>query len=423
MEIRMKLKFLIVDDNPDDRELIINELKKEYRDAVYSEVFRKRDFETALAQADFDIVFTDYRLNWTDGLWVLSQFKAHHPHIPVIMVTDTGNEEIAVKGMKAGLSDYILKKYLFQLALGVKETLEKERLRKEYEAAQEALREAHTQLERRVEERTAELLQANRQLKHEIAERIKTEAELKQKTMEAEEANRTKSYFLSSVSHELKTPLNAILGYTQLLMDGIYGPLPEDQRKPLEGILRNVNDQAKLVSNLLDLTQIESKKMVVDIEEIDLAKLIQDVCLTMQPLFEKKSLSILWNIEAALPMIESDPYKIRQIVMNLLSNALKFTRHGGVTLSVRMKSQSEGIEIVVQDTGIGIPLEEIGRIFDAFHQVDRKETREFGGLGLGLAIVKEIVSLLKGSVGVESTVGAGTTFIISLPYRVTLQTE
>lgn len=423
MEMRMKLKFLIVDDNPDDRELIIQELRKEYRDAVYSEVFRRRDFEAALAQADFDIVFTDYRLNWTDGLWVLSQFKADHPHIPVIMVTDTGNEEIAVKGMKAGLSDYILKKYLFQLSLGVKETLEKERLRKEYEAAQKALREAHAQLERRVEERTAELLQANTKLKHEITERIRTEAELKQKTMEAEEANRTKSYFLSSVSHELKTPLNAILGYTQLLMDGTYGPLTEDQRKPLEGILRNANDQSKLVSNLLDLTQIESKKMVVDVEEIDLRNLVQEVCLTMQPLFEKKSLSILWNIEATLPMIESDPYKIRQILVNLLSNALKFTQKGGVTLSVRMKSQSEGVEIVVQDTGIGIPSEEIARIFDAFYQVDRKATREFGGLGLGLSIVKEIVSLLKGSVGVESTVGAGTTFIVSLPYRVTLQTE
>lgn len=415
----MKLKFLIVDDNPDDRELIIQELKKEYRDAVYSEVFRRRDFETALAQADFDIVFTDYRLNWTDGLWVLSQFKAHHPHIPVIMVTDTGNEEIAVKGMKAGLSDYILKKYLFQLALGVKETLEKERLRKEYEAAQEALREAHAQLERRVEERTAELLQANTKLKHEITERVRTEAELKQKTMEAEEANRTKSYFLSSVSHELKTPLNAILGYTQLLMDGTYGALHEEQRKPLEGILRNVNDQSKLVTNLLDLTQIESKKMVVDIEEVDLRKLVQDVCVVMQPLFEKKSLSVRWNVEVDLPMIESDPYKIRQVITNLLSNALKFTHNGGVTLSARQGSQKEGIEIIVKDTGIGIPPEELPKIFDVFHQVDRKTMREDGGgIGLGLAIVKELVSLLKGEVGVESVVGEGTNFTVALPYRV-----
>ncbi|WP_168061317.1 ATP-binding response regulator [Candidatus Manganitrophus noduliformans] len=410
------MKFLIVDDNPDDRELIIQELKKDYPDAAYSEVFRRRDFDAALAVGGFDMIFTDYRLNWTDGLWVLSQFKAHHPHLPVIMVTDTGNEEIAVKGMKAGLSDYVLKKYLFQLLLTVKETLEKEKLRKEYEAAQKALREAHAQLERRVAERTAELLEANTELQHEVAERIRTEAELKQKTIEAEEANRTKSYFLSSVSHELKTPLNAILGYAQLLMDGTYGPLHEEQRKPLEGILRNVKDQSKLVSNLLDLTQIESKKMVVDIEEVDLRKLVEDVCVVMQPLFEKKSLSIHWNIEA-LPMVESDPYKIRQILMNLLSNALKFTQTGGVTVSARSRAQNEGIEIVVKDTGIGIPAEEVPTIFNAFHQVDRKTTREFGGVGLGLAIVKEIVSLLKGSVGVESTVGAGTTFTISLPYR------
>lgn len=409
------MKFLIVDDNPDDRELIIHELKKEYREAAYFEVFRRRDFETALAAGDYDLVFTDYRLNWTDGLWVLSQFKAHHPHIPVIMVTDTGNEEIAVQGMKAGLSDYILKKYLFQLLLAVKETLEKERLRKEYEAAQKALREAHAQLERRVEERTAELLLANTQLKHEIAERIRTESELKQKTMEAEEANRMKSYFLSSVSHELKTPLNAILGYTHLLMDGTYGLLAEAQRGPLEGILRNAVDQSRLVSNLLDLTQIETKKMAVDVEKIDLSKLVQDVCTTMQPLFEKKALSIHWNIEAPPPTLESDPYKIRQIVMNLLSNALKFTKTGGVTIFVRKKSESEWIEIIVKDTGIGIPSEELPRIFDAFHQVDRKTTREFGGVGLGLAIVKEILILLKGTVGVESTLGQGTTFTVSLP--------
>lgn len=420
----MKLKFLIVDDNPDDRELIINELKKEYRDAVYSEVFRKRDFETALAQADFDIVFTDYRLNWTDGLWVLSQFKAHHPHIPVIMVTDTGNEEIAVKGMKAGLSDYILKKYLFQLSLGVKETLEKERLRKEYEAAQKALREAHAQLETRVEERTAELLQANTKLKHEIAERIRTEAELKQKTMEAEEANRTKSYFLSSVSHELRTPLNAILGYTQLLMDGTYGSPSKKQIPPLEGIIRNANDQLKLVNDLLDLTQIESKRLSINIEEVDLSKLIHDVCKGMEPLFEKKSLSVYCDVQAGLPTIESDPFKIRQVITNLLSNALKFTHNGGVTISARPGPQKKSVEIIVKDTGIGIPPEELPKIFDVFHQVDRKTMREYGGgIGLGLAIVKELVSLLEGKVGVESVAGEGTNFTVSLPHRVDLQTR
>ncbi|MBI3803425.1 MAG: hybrid sensor histidine kinase/response regulator [Nitrospirae bacterium] len=398
------MKFLIVDDNPDDRELIIQELKKEYPASIYTEAFRKKDFDDAIARGGFDLVFTDYRLNWTDGLWVLSQFKERHPHLPVIMVTDTGNEEIAVKGMKAGLSDYVLKKYLFQLSLSVKETLEKERLRTEYEAAQRALWEAHSQLESRVEARTAELLGANQQLK--------------QKTIEAEEANQTKSYFLSAVSHELRTPLNAIIGYTQLLLDGVYGPVADTQKEPLEGVFKNARDQLKLVDDLLDLTKIESRKMPVNIEVVDLPELLEDVHIGIRPLFEKKSLSVAWEIEEGLPMIESDPYKIRQIITNLLSNALKFTESGGVTISIRRRLRNEGIEIVVQDTGIGIPPNQFSRIFDAFHQVDRTTTREFGGVGLGLAIVKELVSLLKGEIAVESVFGKGTTFIVLLPHRI-----
>lgn len=411
------MNFLIIDDNPDDRELLIQTLKKDYPDAGYMEVYRKQQLEEAIGSGGFDMIFTDYRLNWTDGLRVLNQFKARHPQIPVIMVTDTGNEEIAVQGMKAGLSDYILKKYLFQLSLSVKETLEKERLRKEYEAAQKALQDAHALLESRVEERTEALLQANNRLKREITERSRAEEELKQKTIEAEEANRTKSYFLSTVSHELRTPLNAIIGYTNLLIEGLFGPVSESQLAPLEGICRNAKDQLRLVDDLLDLDKIESRKMSVEIEEVDLTKLMQDIYLGMQPLFEKKSLQVEWQIDAPLPTIQSDPYKIRQVLTNLLSNALKFTPEGGLTLSAGRLPEDAGVFLRIEDTGIGIPPEELPKIFNAFHQVDGTMTREFGGVGLGLAIVKELVSLLKGEIGVESTVGKGTTFIVSLPYR------
>lgn len=406
------MKFLIIDDNPDDRELMIHELKKEFPDAVYDEVSRRDHFDEAIGRSGFDLVFTDFRLNWADGLWVLDQFKARHPRVPVIMVTDTGNEEIAVKGMKAGLSDYVLKKYLFQLLLAVKETLERERLRGKYEAAQKALQEAHAQLETRVKERTADLLQANNQLKHEIAERIRVEEELKRKTAEAEEASRTKTYFLSAVSHELRTPLNGILGYAQLLMDGIYGPLSADQKEPLEGIRRNAKDQLRLINDLLDLTRIESKKMSVDVEPVDLQRLLQDVYKGMRPLFDTKSLSVRWEIEP-IPAIESDPHKIRQIVTNLFSNALKFTRKGGMT--VLLQAQEEKVKMVVRDTGVGIPPNEFSKIFEAFHQIDSSSTREFGGVGLGLAIVKELVSLLEGEIRVESVVGEGTTFTLLLP--------
>lgn len=413
------MKFLVVDDNPDDRELIIQELTGSLGDVEYIEVIRRADFERAMDRGGFDLVLTDYRLNWTDGISILKQSKKRHPHIPVIMITDTGSEEVAVQAMKAGLSDYVLKSYLFQLPMAVKETLEKERLRKEYEAAQEALREAHLQLEKRVEERTAELLRTNKQLKREIEERTRAEKELKQKTIEAEEASRAKSHFLSTISHELRTPLNAIIGYTQLLEEGLYGPVPENQMIPKEGIRRNANDQLKLVNDLLDLTKIESKTLTVDLGEVDLSKLIEEVYLGIRPLFEKKALHVKRHIENDLPTIESDPYKIRQIITNLLANALKFTEEGGVAISIRKLPRHPGVEIVIQDTGIGIPPEELPKIFNAFHQVDGTITREYGGVGLGLAIVKELVSLLKGEIGVESAVGKGTTFILSLPLGLT----
>lgn len=242
-------------------------------------------------------------------------------------------------------------------------------------------------------------------------------AELKQKTIQAEEASRMKSHFLSNVSHELRTPLNAIIGYVSLLLDESYGPLSERQKAPLERVRINTVDLIKVVEDVLDLSKIESGRMTVHLSRVDVPSVVQDVLSKMQPLAGSKSLSVRCDI-GALPAIESDRLKISQILINLLSNAIKFTPKGGeILISTKALREKERIEIRVQDSGIGMRPEEIPKIFDAFHQIDASATREFGGVGLGLAIVKELVDLLGGEIRVESEYGKGSTFTLLLPYR------
>lgn len=245
----------------------------------------------------------------------------------------------------------------------------------------------------------------------------KTNMELTQKTIEAQEANRMKTQFLSNVSHELRTPLNAIIGYTSLLLDQTYGAIPQNQRTPLEGVKRNASDLLKLVNDVLDLSRIESGKFEVKISEVDLDSLMEDIFISMKPLFDEEGLSVDCRVQENLPPIYSDAGKIKQILVNILSNAVKFSKKGGVQIEVRDLPERGGVEIAVQDTGIGIRKEDIPKIFDPFHQVDATVTREFGGVGLGLAIVKEILEHLKGKISVQSEYQKGSTFTLFFPYQ------
>lgn len=240
--------------------------------------------------------------------------------------------------------------------------------------------------------------------------------ELERKTLAAQEANEMKSQFLSTVSHELRTPLNAIIGSTDLLVEGTYGPIPEAHQVPLARVQRNARDLLRLIEDALDFARIESGKLKVRLEWINLSRLIHDLLLDLGPLMEHRKLSIRVDVPDNLLPIESDAGKIRQILTNLLFNAVKFTHTGGITLSARACRGRNGVEISVADTGIGIPKEALSKIFDRFYQVDGTDTREFGGIGLGLTIVRQLVDLLGGEIGVQSTLGRGSTFTIFLPY-------
>lgn len=252
-----------------------------------------------------------------------------------------------------------------------------------------------------------------------ISERRRAEEALKERTMEAQEASRLKSQLLSNVSHELRTPLNSIIGFSHLLLGETYGPLQGNQKMPLERVLKNSDELLNLINNLLDFSKIESGKPALELElqPVEIVPLLEDVLEGLKPLVEKKSLATRLDLSERIPTIASDPNRIKQVILNLLSNAIKFTKEGEIRILLKDRPERGGVEIAVHDTGIGIPAEELPKIFEAFHQVDGTMTREFGGTGLGLAIVKELVNLLKGEIQATSERGKGSTFTLYLPYR------
>lgn len=249
-----------------------------------------------------------------------------------------------------------------------------------------------------------------------ITERKAMEEELRRKRLQAEEASRAKSEFLSNVSHELRTPLNAILGYTVLLLDGTYGEIAARQGEVMESVRRNADDLLNLVNQLLDLTRIESRRLRVDSEPVDLFSLFEEVSVGIKSLFDQKGLTFDCRVPKALPPIRSDYQKIKQVFVNLLSNAAKFTLRGGVKIEASDRRDQKRVEIAVRDTGIGVPSDLLPKIFEPFFQADGSTTRQYGGVGLGLAIVKELLALLGGEIRVESRPGEGATFIVTLPY-------
>ena len=263
-----------------------------------------------------------------------------------------------------------------------------------------------------------EIKELNAALEKRTAALEKANLDLRSRTEEAVEASRLKSQFVANVSHELRTPLNAILGYSQLFLDNIYGMVGPEQAFPLSRILKNAEELRDLVDRLLELSRMGAGTLSLEIHPVDLSLLIEKLASDMKPALTEKGLSLTLNVQKELPWIYSDAGKIEQVLTNLLSNAIKFTLQGGITLSAVERDGGEGVDLTVADSGIGIREEQRSQIFQAFHQVDGTETREFGGLGLGLAIVKELTQRLKGEIQVQSEYGAGSTFALFLPRQI-----
>ncbi|MBA3533478.1 MAG: HAMP domain-containing histidine kinase [Ardenticatenales bacterium] len=241
-------------------------------------------------------------------------------------------------------------------------------------------------------------------------------AEVFQLKEEAQAANKTKSQFLTNMSHELRTPLNAILGYTEVLLMGIDGPLSDDAQEDIQAIHGSGKHLLALVNDLLDLAKIEAGKMTLEKQTMEVAPLVEDVQFKMQSLLYDKPVELKVEVEENLPPLVADPVRLRQILTNLLSNAIKFTEEGEVRL--RAYQQNGHLALQVSDTGVGISPEALQKLFEEFQQVDESHERRAKGTGLGLAITRYLIQMHGGDIAVQSEKGTGSTFTVTLPWKV-----
>jgi len=219
------------------------------------------------------------------------------------------------------------------------------------------------------------------------------------------------------MSHEFRTPLNAILGYTSLLLQGVSGELGAQQERNLSRVDSNARHLLAIINDILDISRIEAGKMPLHVSSFPIPALIQEVLAELEPLIQRSKLSVRVETARKLPPISSDRAKVKQIVLNLVTNAIKFTPSGVVTVSARHDPSVKEVEIAVSDTGIGIKAEDRERVFEDFRQADNSPAREYGGAGLGLAICRRLASMMEGRVELQSAVGQGSTFTLSLSVR------
>jgi signal transduction histidine kinase len=414
---RPPIRLLLVEDNPGDARLV----REHLADVVGREHFvlatapTLAEAKTLAAGGPFDIVLLDLSLPDSAGLETLAHWRLAAPELPVIVLTGSDDEALAIAAVREGAQDYLVKGRIDGdvLTQAIRYAIERKHV-------QEVLEHAKADLERRVEERTAELREINAQLQSEIAERTLAQqqaAALLQSEQAArvlvESANRSKDEFLAVLSHELRTPLNAILGWAEILRGG--DSSAAEVQEGVEIIERNARAQARLVEDVLEVSRIICGKVRLTLAEVDLATIIDAAVTSARPAAAARGVHLRrTGTDAPIP-ISGDPDRLQQVVSNLLSNAIKFTPGGG-SVEVATGRQEQAAVVRVQDTGIGIREDFLPLVFDRFQQSDASSTRNHSGLGLGLSITRHLVELHGGSIDAASDgEGQGAVFTVALP--------
>ncbi|MGB9716445.1 MAG: ATP-binding protein [Thermodesulfovibrionales bacterium] len=378
-----ELHILMLEDSSIDAELIERSLRKNNISFISKRVETKENFIKELRDFSPDLILSDFKLPSFDGLEALKIVKNDFPDIPFILVTGALGEERAVEVLKSGANDYVLKDNLSRLPHAVMTSIREAQDRLELKRAEEQLRQY-----------TAELERANKELKR---------------------LDEIKSEFVSIASHELRTPLASIKNAVQLILRGKTGEINENQRKFLQMAERNIDRLTNLLNNLLDLSRIESGKILMNFEEISLRGTIEFSLSSFKAQVDAKSINLLMDVPEDIPNVYGDREKLEQILTNLIGNALKFTPEGGfISVSARPFNEKM-VAVSVKDTGIGIPEDQLDKVFEKFHQVEGSLTRTVQGTGLGLAITKGLVEAGHGKIWVESKLGKGSTFTFTLP--------
>jgi signal transduction histidine kinase len=267
-----------------------------------------------------------------------------------------------------------------------------------------------------------QLREAKDHLEIKVAERT---GELQLALVRAESADRLKSAFLATMSHELRTPLNSIIGFTGIVLQGLAGPLTEEQTKQLGMVRGSARHLLELINDVLDISKIEAGQLQVRAEPFDLRASIDQVTSSVQPMFGRKGLTLSVTMPSTFAPMVSDRRRVEQILLNLLNNAIKFTDEGQISLTVDFiegadplaEAGAHDVRLRVADTGIGIRAADLSTLFQPFRQVDAGLTRLHEGTGLGLAICRRLATLLGGVISVESVWGEGSAFTVTLPLR------
>ncbi|MBI5166728.1 MAG: response regulator [candidate division NC10 bacterium] len=408
-------KILVVDDNVANVELL-----EAYLSAAGYQVEKAYDGEEALETAARevpDLVLLDIMMPKLDGYQVCQRLKGGEStrFVPVVMITALKELEDKIRAIETGADDFLTKPFnRHELLTRVKSLLRIKGLHDEVEAYNRLL-------EEKVAERTAELQMALEELR---------------------ELDQMKSNFLATLSHELRTPLTPIKGYVQAMLSEALGTLSPGQRKGLGIVSQSVDRLHGLIEDLLAFVKMDQGEISLDRQAFPIDSLIRDKLNKAMAKAQEKEITLKSELPPDLPLVLADPDEIGRALSLLLDNAVKFTPSGGsvtVTAIVRspmskVRSQEDGaselvsddhglrttdygpfVEISVHDTGIGIPPDKLGRIFERFFQVDSSATREHGGVGIGLAIVKQIVEAHGSNVEVKSQEGVGSTFSFRLP--------
>lgn len=400
---------LVVDD-----EVFITRLLKRLLTREGISVYTSNDSVQALTMLrNFQprIIISDQKMPKMKGIEFFEQSKQIQPDSLRILLTGNGDLNLAQEAInRVGIYRFLSKPWDNQEMLKlVQDGL-----------AHVHLMEENKKLSEKIENQNQELFELNCSLKSKVLERtVKLEDSLK----ELERLSNFKSDFIANVSHELRTPLTAILGYLELIKDGIYGPVPGKQKEILKDISINTDILLTLVNNILDSASLEAGKMIIHPEFFSLTELSKEIVDLFKPLYQRKNLDFIFNCDDDDLMMHSDKDKIRRILVNIISNAIKYTAEGSVTFSVKKNLFSESIIIEVSDTGIGIESENIAHIFERFETIQSQNPMSSNSTGIGLALSKEFTELLGGKLMVESQISQGTVMTIILLREITEHQE